>query len=261
MAFKRRRKPRVVWLPVHGRDFTDIPEQSYFGNGIGGFSSLNPNGAFYTDIQAVTFDYSDSASNEEGTEFRSLQDLTSGNNYRLRRIVGKFHAAVSVDADAGTVIPLVQVAAGFMVNRTDPDGNALYSFTQAIEQGPLAQDSAEDPWIWRRTWFLSPVPELFRFNTSAVQVIADLDAFSDIFSSQGQFPQTTAGYGSVLDGPHIDQKTARIISNQERLFFWAQARIVNPGATTTSCAIAWNLDLRILASLRSSQGNRRNASR
>jgi len=218
-----------------------------------------------SDVQPVTFDYSDSASQEEGVDFRSLQDLAQGNAYRLRRIVGKFHAAANINNNAETVIPTVDLAAGFMVCRTDDDGNILVEqagISGDVTRGPLAQDGAEDPWIWRRRWLLSTVPSGYVFNDPNVANIAgDLFAYNTALGFQGQFPQTTAGYGSVQDGPHIDQKTARVISSNERLFFWVQGRLSNPSDNTNTADINWQLDMRLLASLRQNVGNRRNASR
>jgi len=215
-----------------------------------------------SDVQPVTFDYSDSASQEEGVDFRSLQDLAQGNAYRLRRIVGKFHAACYTENNGETVIPTVDVAAGFMVCRTDDDGNILVEqagVSGDVTRGPLAQDGSEDPWCWRRRWLLTGVQSAITYTTGTT--LADVLALNGILGFQGQFPQTTAGYGSVQDGPHIDQKTARVISRDERLFFWVQARLTNPSTETNNARLPWQLDVRLLASLRQNVGNRRNASR
>jgi len=215
-----------------------------------------------SDVQPVTFDYSDSASQEEGVDFRSLQDLAQGNAYRLRRIVGKFHAAALTIDNAETVIPTVDLAAGFMVCRTDDDGNILVEqagVSGDVTRGPLAQDGAEDPWIWRRRWLLTGVQSAITYTTGTT--LADTIALNTLLGFQGQFPQTTAGYGSVQDGPHIDQKTARVISRDERLFFWVQARLSNPSTETNNASLPYQLDVRLLASLRQNIGNRRNASR
>lgn len=246
----RRRKPRVVWLPVHGRAFTTDPELEDYGNGFGGLLTVLSTGGLTDAIAACTFDYSDSASSEEGPEFRSLQDLTSGNNYRLRRLVGKVFAGVTIETESSTVWPTVDVAAGFIINRTDDDGNVL---NVSNEAGPLHMDAAQDPWIWRRRWLLSAWPRGTGESASTIQ--------AQFGQGQPIWPQTTADYGSVQDGPHLDQKTARVISNQERLIFWIQCRAANPQTGLGNGLLNWGVDLRILASLRSQIGNRRNASR
>jgi len=253
-----RRKPRVLWLPVHGRDFATEAEENHSGNGFGGLLNVGNEGELTHEVAECTFDYSDSASGEEGTDFRSLQDLASGNNYRLRRIVGKFFAGCESNTAGGaTLVPQVDVAAGFIVNRTDDSGNILIpNFLVdpgGLSRGPLHQDTAEDPWIWRRRWILSGVASNWAESRSNIQTAT---------GGRAVFPQTTAHYGSVQDGGHIDQKTARVIGRQERLFFWIQARCCNPDPTTDAAVINWAVDLRLLASLRpAGVGNRRNASR
>lgn len=255
MAFRtKRRKPRVVWLPVFGRDLANIPEANNSGAGIGGVLSVPADQTLVTDIQALTFDYSDSASAEQGTDFRSLQDLTSGNNYRLRRIVGKFFAGAVPGANTDTVTTQIDLAAGFMVLRTDDDGNPYIQAANIDGAGPLGQDGQEDPWIWRRRWILNTFPTGFPFPTTT--------AAFNWQQGLGNFPSTTAGYGSVADGPHIDQKTARVIGRQERLFFFVQARAIDGSGATEDANVNWSLDYRLLASLRpAGYGNRRNASR
>jgi len=258
MAFRRKRKPRVVWLPVLGTNYSTDSEDDSWGNGIADTLTVPNTGKIATDVQAVTFDYSDNASTEMAVFDRTLHDLVTGNSYRLRRIVGKFFCSAMFEANSLAVIPTMEVAAGFMVNRTDPSGNIILSGALEEEAGPLAQDSAEDPWIWRRKWLLTAFP---RQASWAVTTVANVVSLNAVLGGEGMFPQTNADYGSVADGPHIDQKTARVISAQERLFFWVQARQVNPGTTTNNGTIPWSLDLRLLASLRMNQGNRRNASR
>jgi len=253
---KFRRKPKVVWLPVHGQDWS-MGEGDNFSNGIGGNLVVAADGEIVTEFTPVTFDYSDPASGEEGTEVRSLQDLTSGNAYRLRRLVGKVFVATTPQGTAENVYPTLRVSAGFIINRTDPSGNPLVSSAigsaNETDFGPLAQDAAEDPWIWRRSWILTAVPRYYTGGTSIATLLT-------LSPEQPFWPSCNSDYGSALDGPHLDQKTARVISSQERLFFWIQARTVQTGGTNDAI-LNWHVDIRLLASLRQNIGNRRNASR
>jgi len=249
MAFRRRRKPRVLWLPITGRDDSDVPETPYYVNGPSGQLGVPADGSVAWDQVPITFDYSDSASNEQGLFQRSLQDLAQGNAYRLRRIVGKFHASV-IGTGSPTQLPVVEVWAGFIINRTDDSGNSVVTIGTGIDMHPGAQDASEDPWIWRRKWLLSPTPRTY--SSDSLSGVMNVEPY-------GSFPQTTADYGSVQDGPHIDQKTARVISNQERLFFWVAVHQATQVATAVN--LNWWLDVRLLASLRQNQGNRRNATR
>jgi len=262
MARRFRRRPRVVWLPVQGNDLAEGQELG--NNNVAGVASeliVPANGTIAFDQIPVTFDYSDPASFEQGSFERSLQDLTSGNAYRLRRLVGKIHCGVQTTTNSGT-IGSVDVACGFIVNRTDDSGNPLSPGIFGDDQAasPIGQDAQQDPWIWRRRWILSPVSSINSYASPSG--VADFDAIADTLGGP-TWPQTNAGYGSVADGPHIDQKTARVIANQERLFFWISARrftnVAETGGMTLS--VRYVLDLRILASLRQNQGNRRNASR
>lgn len=248
-----RRKPRVLWLPVLGNDVSSIQDEDNWVNGTQGSLTL-PTGAnsgrIIFDAVPVTFDYSDPPSVEQGQFTKTLQDLASGNNYRLRRIVGKCFVSAYTQATDFTYMPPIDVCAGFIINKTDDSGNLVFA-NNPQDAAPLASDASQDPWIWRRRWLLSPTPAWF----SGVQAG---NMYS--FNGTGQYPQTNATYGSVADGPHIDQKTARVIGNQERLFFWISAR-THTTTTTNEVSLAWTLDVRILASLRMNQGNRRNASR
>jgi len=252
MARFKRRRPRVVWLPVVGNEVADIPEEEHLVNGPEGVLTIPHDGSIIFDQTPLTFDYSDAPSVETGTFERSLQDLTSGNNYRLRRLVGKFHAKNIPQSNANTNFPDIELTAGFIVNRTDDSGNALTTFTSGIDACPSAQDAAQDPWIWRRKWILGTEFGPYIDSTG-------LSAFA--LARSTAYPASTAKYGSVADGPHIDQKTARVISNQERLFFWVSARVRETNVSAENNLIQWNLDIRLLASLRMNQGNRRNASR
>lgn len=83
------------------------------------------------------------------------------------------------------------------------------------------------------------------------------DAFSVL-------PATNFGNSgaSALDSGHIDQKTARIVGPEERLFLDVSVtalaqELENNGITFIDCAF----EMRVLASIKSGSGNRRNASR
>jgi len=255
MARRFRRKPRVLWLPIVGNDIAQSSEENHSANGPSGVLQVAGDGEHKWDQTPLTFDYTDSPSQEMGSFQRSLQDLTSGNAYRLRRIVGKIHIGAAPQTTGDDSWSNVEVACGFIVNKTDDSGNPFTTFASGNESNPLSQDTAQDPWIWRRKWILSPID-------GAVASIAATHADAlNLLNAQPRYPQTTAGYGSVADGPHIDQKTARIISNQERLFFWIAARSTIDGAGIDTVNVHWHLDVRLLASLRSNSGNRRNASR
>lgn len=112
---------------------------------------------------------------------------------------------------------------------------------------PLSRDAVRDPWIWRRVWMLSNGSQ----DTS--------DVIEEAF---GQGPQTTAEYGSIQDGGHIDAKTARVIGPEERLCFCVGTKalpMLRIGFDIPSLIVGY-ADWRILASPRRAS-NRKNASR
>lgn len=255
-----RRRPRVVWLPVLGQTLATGTEPWLQSVGGTDFKLIVPtNGNISWESTPVTFDYTEDASDNQdpiqGALSKTLQDLVSGNEYRLRRIVGKCHAYAYTESQELSAWPHVEFAAGFIVVRTDDEGTPTTDFDFV---NPLQQDSMEDPWIWRRKWVLS----LGNYTDTTVQnYVYQSTAFNG-------FPRSTAFYGSVADGPHIDQKTARVIHRSERLWFVKAARIFNPmgiadiEASYAAPVVAGICDTRLLASMRAtSSGNRGNASR
>jgi len=253
VAFRtKRRKPRVTWLPIFGETAT-VAGEGGGTNQAGGltFSVLHTDadaGIIY-DAAPLTFDSpgSPAAQQDLGLETRTLQDFVQGTTYRLRRIVGKAFCAVArADGADPTDIWAVDCAFGFMVCRVDDTGAPQTDFG---EVNPLFQDSMEDPWIWRRRWILGT-------GTSA------LTASNDLVPLSRMPPNNCVGYGSVMDGPHIDTKVARVIGVQERLFgVFASRVIASADPITQPVFTQLFLDYRILASMRANQGNKRNASR
>lgn len=245
MRRTRGRKPRVVWLPTFGD--SAYAEGGGFGQATGirlstthGSGGSGP-GIIY-DAVAVTWDGGDSsaAAQDFGSTEHSLADFVQGQSYRLRRIVGKFWCGT--DIQTASNINALQVAFGFIVGRADSNGSLQTDFNNV---NPLYQDSADDPWIWRRSWLLGAGS-----YGSTVQ--------------WGNLPLTNQAVGSAVDGPHIDQKTARLVGPDERLVCIMAARVFSThddAAPTGNVRVSGFLDYRILASMRSNVGNRRNASR
>lgn len=196
-----------------------------------------PGGNIATSIAKIVIDQPASALPDG-----SLSDF-EGSAYRLRRIVGKLWVGVEVEQFT-TQPSLFVVTAGFIILRVDTSGNPLSS---GNNYHPQILDSERDPWIWRRSWLL-------RNN-----IVRD-NAFTNFGGFNRDVPSFNGAYGSVADGPHVDAKTARIVSDEERLFLVVGFTTLD-GAQETSGIVTWLADLRVLASMKTSSGNRRNASR
>lgn len=174
-------------------------------------------------------------------------------NWRLRRIVGKLFIS------AGFTTPDIQnnpppdaiiVSAGIIVRRVDQDGNPL-AVSEQEDVNTLLNNT--DPWIWRRDWILG-------------QTGFDNDGQTTVNTAgRRNFPPTNAGYGSVKDGPHIDQKTNRVIGQEERLFLNLTAQILpyslTPAEIFVLPRVYLNFQYRCLGQVFQNSGNRRNASR
>lgn len=237
---RRKTRPRVVWLPPTNANSVSADNRS----GIQTFivdvdSSLSP---FRTtgEIPLVI-----DAESDPLAATTSLSDVENS-GYRLRRIVGKIFAFQrQVGGQADPTPQQMLVTAGLIVRRINPETGA--SLASSVGTSGVIVDTQDienygDPWIWRRTWMLFD-------NTSS-----DPSIFGD-------GPTSNVEYGSVADGAHVDAKTARIVGPEERLFLDVTVQLVELGNGTLASSTFITADLRCLASMRTSSGNRRNASR
>lgn len=240
MAFRRRKRPAVAWLPVLGQG--EQSARSYVASSTGVLTG----GAISTTIHALLPDYpAEAAAN---VQVQSLADYEES-GYRLRRIVGKFFVAYDQDlgVDGVTVYPeSVLVAAAFIVLKVEPSTGAPLQAATPLNYSPLLKENVRDPWIWRRTWLLS-------------------DSFANggqVETGMSEFPRTNAEYGSAFDGPHIDARTARRVSAEERLFLVVSTQTPGNQLTdNTAGRIRYVMEARYLTSPLRVMGNRRNASR
>jgi len=252
---RRRRKPRVIWMPTYGGLNPDASPDTTF-TGIRGVLNVDTEEVIY-DAFPLTFDYSFDANLQQQAAAvgypGSLHDIVSGNEWKLRRIVGKCFLWASGDETDSPVVQaaLVDVAVGFIVCNTEDDGSPTTDFNTC---NPLSQEGSEDPWIWRRRWLLNPYnPPTLGTDTSNIG-----------FFANSSIPQFNGQYGSVADGPHIDQKTSRRIHRSQRLFCVIATRphLVQISSDFAAYSLQYLLDYRLLGSLAPrSAGNRGNAAR
>lgn len=247
MQRKSRTKQRFTWLPTLG---TVGPTENDNSAGRAFFINVPEDGSSDVIISPLTFDEP-----VEGDDLAVNTPLGTvlGNEYFIKRIVGKLfleNQGRRNVADDPSTIKSVLCGAGFFIARasdsqagggpTVPIGAA--SLAERIENySPLGEDTIREPWIWRRTWTLGNVLMLNFLNEGQDTPPGAL------------FPATNAEYGSVLDGPHIDAKTARRVKQDERLYFafgvrsWPAQDVVTanePGV------VRGYLDFRILGALR-----------
>lgn len=244
---KRFKRPQVVWLPpdIQNRLGQAPNPATSGGNSAVGIGLILAGGALgqtSTNLFPVVKDEPQNLT----TATETLSDL-EGSAYRLRRIVGKFYCGLeqTVANSLPTAANNIMLCAGFIILRVDNGGQPLNSSSPTYDV--MAIDQQRDPWIWRRSWILTNNPNL----VTAAGVLNDFNF---------GVPSNT-NMGSVLDGPHVDAKTARVVSDEERLFLVVSTLCLdgNQGQINNRIAVFW--DLRVLASMRKQSGNRRNASR
>lgn len=255
MRFRRKRKPRVVWLPPTGTIINSglIPFQQYGGNFFIGNLPLggNHNPTIEFPLVLDSPDPRGTIGTLAAYQAQALQDAQDI-GYRLRRIVGKIHVGAGPDLTqppGGTRSNFVACTAGIIVRRVDENANSVAGpdgiSTQAVQNWP-------DPWIWRRTWLI---------GTGIFAASGNVHNCADLWPRNN----VTGVGGGNSDAAHVDQKTARLVGPEERLFldvsFISGLQLDGQDESEEFVNIMIHHDLRILGSLRQNAGNRRNASR
>jgi len=233
----RRRRSRGTWFPVIGTQPSE--ELSYAPIRLT-FQVASADGfeQRVTGVVPVTFDRP-----QEGDELSTTADSLAeilGNEYTLKRIVGKCFVTRSTNADRnGTVspytyeqaFPALLVGCGFFVARAqdeqDPGGQDLPIGTtgnSAVNEekiwenySPLALSTIREPWIWRRSWILGNGAAINAVNQSVVQTVSNDNPV--IAGEIWDFPANNTQYGSIMDGPHLDSRVKRRVGQDDRLWF------------------------------------------
>jgi len=240
---RKRRKTKYTWLPTIGQDAgaeAGVPDDAGFS-----FASAVTEKGEDLVLSVLLVDEPFEGNDEASV---SLADQI-GSEYYIRRIVGKFHASYSqLGQNVGNqIIPdSCLVTAGFFIARADTSNlnEPIGAPTTPLENySPRARQNIREPWIWRRTWMLG-------------NNLADGLTIPPTGLVRGNcfFPATTAGYGSVLDGPHIDAKTSRRVRKEERLFFACSVfgGVTSGSVPDTPGLLQCHLDYRVLGALRKS---------
>lgn len=260
---RRKRRQKLTWFPTIGT--ANVAEGAQGNSPAREFSIVVPAaGTTNTLISPVTFDVP-GEDNLLDPEAAGQLEAALGQEYLIKRIVGKLF--LSRTSGAGTIdelnvaeIPSLLVGAGFFVARAGDSDTADTADqpigTSSLAQvnnnySPLNEGTIRAPWMWRRTWILGN-----RAIINQMQVIASLNGGGNNLQpgeNGAQFPDTNALYGSVLDGPHFDIKSARRVRQDERLWFVVSVQNLPIGNATGSgntSIVHGLLDFRILGALR-----------
>lgn len=234
---KRRRKSKFTWMPILGGLFQSSPGPAYFGGRLPVLGSTGKlaDGPYVTPIVPDETPQPTDAS-------ATLRDFTEGQDWFLRRIVGKLTFAWDfVPGGEGGTFPVnTIIGAGFFVARAREDNPNLPDL-DIDEYDVLANGNIRSPWLWRRTWILGS------------HVSGGAAGWETFY----QFPSNNWQTGSALDGPHVDAKTLRRIRREERLWFtWSGNNFdLFPGswhATQLDAQVTFGLDYRVLGQMRRS---------
>jgi len=255
MAFRRRRRrPRVAWFPVFGNGIAAEGSNPAMGYWEQSQIQIPDDGSFSLDYFPLTFDEDTDEQTASGLAISAgtLRDIVEGQEWRLRRIVGTLYLGPGRFPGQEQGLPksyFVDVAAGFIVARTNPVGGGI-----TTTANPMLQAHAEYPWIWRRRWILRDATWGQAGLTQGTQ-FWDLSAAGGIPVSNINLPHHT--------GPYIDQKTARVIKHNERLILIIATRtLVKEPTGTVSSYLGVHFDYRLLGSMKGTVvGNRHNTSR
>lgn len=256
---RKRRRAKYTWLPVLGEAVADTVNGTQINDSIGGditqFAGTIPG----TDgevvsliIRPLVFD-APRESSGVGIDATTPMGEFLQNEYFIKRIVGKLFLGIAPLAElSATLAPAAaKITSGLFIARADDNdvgaGDPIGAATvpsRLLNYNPENAATAREPWIWRRSWILSSPA----FNVDGT---ADTKKHG-VTGIIG--PSSNAAYGSVLDGPHIDAKTARRVRQDERLFFAQAVRVFPLGGSAVSnereLEIKGHLELRVLGQVR-----------
>jgi len=271
---RTRRRAKYTWFPMSFSNPVDRQEGLVTGDVI---NITHPNGDIDQTI-VITPVTIDAPMDPSSSGLASTGDLVRqiGQDYVIERIVGKiFVAAGAVATNEGPPFAYssIEVGCGFFVARANDEQSgggidvpigAATPIEAISNYSPLHPDAIREPWMWRRTWMLGNAARTALFRGNGMSFVAQ---GNEIFGATPWFPPTNAGYGSVLDGPHVDCKSVRRVRNDERLFFVVATHMTdvitgqrqkgNPELfdATQGASVFVKTDLRLLGALRKARNS------
>lgn len=270
MAFRRRRRrPKVVWLPNPGtitnaNDAIGVHSWSGIEIALDTSTAPNLNRQWVVELPMVQDVPVDPTGLPALSSWKSLTlERSEEEGYRLRRIVGELHVSGFSNAPfdpqapfAALPPPAILITCGFIVRRVKDDGTTFAAATGPQEQYADSIDNNADPWIWRRSWVITNPQSQTSFSVYPDKLSQALAVNS---------PVSNWEYGSGNVGGKVDQKTARRVGAEERLMFNATLTPLpisfDSDAVVTGYGAYINFTYRVLGTVFTSAGNKRNASR
>lgn len=243
----KRKAPNVVWLPpdtTHGIETASSDLSSPTAPAVMRGLIQVPPGASPGTYTVWTGGIAGDMANDESVLVNATTGVTLADiyrsGYRLRRVCGQFFAAweqADVDVDSPCNVMLTMA---LQVMQTDDNGNPA-DVPAAI---PDIYETTRNPWIFRRSWILTNYAQ----NPTG--------------QKYGLISTGNAAL-NVREGTFFDQKTARTVGRDQRLFMMVQCTPLDGdpvGAATGNIFFWWNF--RMLGSLfKVSSSNRRHSSR
>lgn len=254
---RRRRKPRVVWLQNTGTELGTGRAADPYDNASATefFGQVNLTGGTVISIPLVL----DVSPKREfvGSTLPNLDNTGLNQNieygYRLRRIVGKYALAFRTINTQAPSFPGVWAKIAVMVRKVTENTGAPMAPVGSQDSTRLNQVS--DPWVWQRNHYFRSL------NSAGLNPLAD--ELNQIFT---QFQNSTQEVGGTKDGPAFDIKTARRVGPEERLFMEISLQGLPLDAEAAvdgndNTFMYFICDYRVLGTVLTNVGNRKNASR
>lgn len=236
--YKRRKRAKYIWLPSQWSfedTGADTPTNA-IPNALPVAVSGAPNITFSPVLLDSTLEDTD-VSNFTSPTNVTITDIVQANEYFLKRIVGNLWLALTPSDQSD--MPAALIEAGLFVSRADdtnpetPMGAAASPFAGF---DPAHPDTTREPWIWKKSWILS------NQSTSSNSGYA----WGGV-TNFGIYDPGLRGGGNT-----IDQKTARRVKSDERLWFAISTRCWPPQSNpySTQLQLEYTREFRCLGQLR-----------
>lgn len=254
----RRRKRDGTWFPMLGSTQT-IGDDPYRNNRVQLVLSGSSTGQPSTVVRPITFDLPQDANDQTAQGDQTLSEIM-GNEYIIKRILGSLLVGVNATQIGEDAYPwaAIEVAAGFFVARAEFDDTVTNQVPIGWENAeindwhqysPGSSDTIREPWMWRRSWLLTPS------FWHAAQLSASPDGEPQLINQQQMplWPFANWQYNQLNVGPTVDIKSRRRVGQDDRLWLAVSHRGATRntiGEEDTPYTVNVSYDLRMYGALR-----------